>query len=147
MGGLRKLIRKPSAKLGSDLCPTLSPRHAHRTDFILLSACGPGVTTQAGLAHSLGMPFFHPFITVGCTLGANDMRLGPLPSRESGSVGLEGPTSPDLLWALPGGVGHGPDSLSAEAGALLTGVCSHCRQQGAWMPRRAAPLLRGTPAM
>ena len=66
-----------------------------------------------------------------------------LPSRKSGSVDLEGPTSPDLLWALPGGVGHGPDSLSLKAGLCSPGVCSHCRQQGAWMPRRAAPLLQG----
>ena len=103
--------------------------------------------TQAGLACSLGRPSFHSFITVGYTLGANDMRQGPCPQGSQDRLGrTHEPWSTVGTGHCLAERGYGPDSLSLRAGLCSPGVCSHCRQPGAWMPQGAAPLLQGSPS-
>ena len=141
---LRKLIRKPSAKLRSKLCPHLAPPCTQ--DWLHPVVCLWSRGHNAGRPGLQLREVFLSFLHY-CWLhsGCQRHETGPLPSRKSGSTWKD-PRALIYCGRCLAEWGHGQDGHSLRAGLCSSGVCSHCRQQGAWMPRGAAPLLQGNPS-
>ena len=142
---LRKLIRKPSAKLGSKLCPHLAPPCTQ--DWLNPVVClwsrghdagRPGLQLREAFLSFLHYCWLHT--------GCQRHETRPLPSRKSGSTWKD-PRALIYCGHCLAERGRGPDSLSLRAGLCSPGVCSHCRQQAPGCPKGQPHYSRGTPAM